>query len=119
MRKKVLSFLILTAALSPIYAQTKWKETPKGSFNLVENQGGQTLGYSPMSGVKILTVNGLAFKDLNKNGKLDAFEDWRLPYDQRAKDLASKLSVEEIAGLMLYSSHQSIPARAGGYFAGT
>lgn len=119
MRKQVLSFLILTAALSPIYAQTKWKETPKGSFNLVENQGGQTLGYSPMSGVKILTVNGLAFKDLNKNGKLDAFEDWRLPYDQRAKDLASKLSVEEIAGLMLYSSHQSIPARAGGYFAGT
>ncbi|MFN8346918.1 MAG: glycoside hydrolase family 3 N-terminal domain-containing protein [Spirosomataceae bacterium] len=102
-----------------MYAQTKWKETPKGSFNLVENQGGQTLGYSPNSGVKILTVNGLAFKDLNKNGKLDAFEDWRLSYDQRAKDLASKLSIEEMAGLMLYSSHQSVPARAGGYFAGT
>jgi beta-glucosidase len=119
MKKYPLFFLILTVAASPVYAQTKWKETPKGSFNLVENQGGQTLGYSPNSGVKILTVNGLAFKDLNKNGKLDAFEDWRLPYDQRAKDLASKLSIEEIAGLMLYSSHQSIPARAGGYFAGT
>ncbi len=119
MRKCPLFFLILTVASSSVYAQIKWKETPKGSFNLVENQGGQTLGYSPMSGVKILTVNGLAFKDLNKNGKLDAFEDWRLPHDQRAKDLASKLSIEEIAGLMLYSSHQSIPARAGGYFAGT
>ena len=110
----ILQFLILTAS-----AQTKWKETPKGSFNLVENQGGQTLGYSPRSGVKILTINGLAFKDLNKNGKLDAFEDWRFTADARAKDLASKLSIEEIAGLMLYSSHQSIPARAGGYFAGT
>ena len=119
MRKYVLLFLLLNTFLSPIYAQTKWKEIPKGSFNLVENQGGQTLGYSPNSGVKILTVSGLAFKDLNKNGKLDAFEDWRLSYDQRAKDLASKLSVEEIAGLMLYSSHQSVPARAGGYFSGT
>lgn len=119
MKKYTLPVLILTVALSPMYAQTKWKETQKGSFNLVENQGGKTLGYSPMSGVKILTVNGLAFKDLNKNGQLDAFEDWRLSYDQRAKDLASKLSIEEIAGLMLYSSHQSIPARAGGYFAGT
>jgi beta-glucosidase len=118
MGKQFLSFLILTVVLSPMYAQTKWKETPKGSFNLVQNQGGQTLGYSPMSGVKILTVNGLAFKDLNKNGKPDVFENWRLSYDQRAKDLASKLSIEEIAGLMLYSSHQPIPARSGGYFAG-
>lgn len=49
---------------------------------------------------------------------LDPYEDWRLPVEQRAIDLVGKLSVEEIAGLMLYSSHQSIPARAGGYFAG-
>ena len=65
--------------------------------NIIKNQGGQTLGYSPNSGIKILTVNGLAFKDLNKNGKLDKYEDWRLPVDSRAKDLASKLSIEQIA----------------------
>jgi beta-glucosidase len=29
------------------------------------------------------------------------------------------MSLEEIAGLMLYSSHQSVPVRAGGYFVGT
>src|SRR6185503_18098909 len=81
---------------------------------LVKNPNGPTLGYSSKSGVKILTVNGLAFKDLNKNGKLDKYEDWRLPVDERAKDLASKLSVEQIAGLMLYSAHQSIPAAARG-----
>jgi len=69
--------------------------------------------------VKTLKINGLEFKDLNKNGKLDKYEDWRLADDIRAKDLASKLSVEQIAGLMLYSSHQSVPARSGGYFAGT
>jgi beta-glucosidase len=70
----------------------------------VTNKGGQNLGYSTTSGVKILTVDGLAFKDLNKNGKLDKYEDWRLPVDVRAKDLASKMSVEQIAGLMLYSA---------------
>jgi len=88
-------------------------------FILIKNKGGQTLGYSPNSGVKILTVDGLSFKDLNKNGKLDKFEDWRLPYEKRAKDLASQLSMEQIAGLMLYSAHQAIPARSGGYFSGT
>ncbi len=86
---------------------------------LVKNAGGQTLGYSPASGVKILTDNGLSFKDLNKNGALDPYEDWRLSADLRARDLAERLSIEQIAGLMLYSRHQSIPARADGYFAGT
>ena len=97
----------------------KWSETQKGNYNLIHNEGGQTLGYSPKSGVKILKEEGLAFKDLNKNGSLDPYEDWRLSIDTRAKDLAARLSIEEIAGLMLYSAHQSIPARSRGYFAGT
>ncbi|MGZ3874069.1 MAG: glycoside hydrolase family 3 N-terminal domain-containing protein, partial [Mucilaginibacter sp.] len=80
---------------------------------LVKNTNGPTLGYSINSGVKILTVDGFAFKDLNKNGTLDKYEDWRLPVDERAKDLASKLSVAQIAGLMLYSAHQAIPAMPG------
>ncbi|MDO3625294.1 glycoside hydrolase family 3 N-terminal domain-containing protein [Mucilaginibacter sp. BT774] len=85
---------------------------------LVKNSNGPTLGYSSKSGVKILTVDGLAFKDLNKNGKLDKYEDWRLPVEERAKDLASQMSLEQIAGLMLYSAHQAIPAMSGGPFAG-
>jgi beta-glucosidase len=112
-------FIALLGLTAFSFAQKKWSETSKGTFNIIKNPNGQTLSYSPNSGVKILTINGLAFKDLNKNGKLDKFEDWRLPYDTRAKDLATKLTVEEIGGLMLYSAHQSIPARAGGYFAGT
>jgi beta-glucosidase len=92
----------------------KWQASPADSSGivLVNNAGGPTLGYSTLSGVKILTVDGLAFKDLNKNGKLDKYEDWRLPVSVRAKDLASQLSIEQIAGLMLYSAHQSIPAAA-------
>jgi beta-glucosidase len=72
-----------------------------------------------VSGVKVLTVNALNFKDLNKNRKLDKYEDWRLPIDVRAKDLASKMSVEQIAGLMLYSGHQAIPAAPRGFGAAT
>lgn len=117
--KQLMLTSTLCLGLLPIFAQKKWSETQVEGNNLIKNKGGQTLGYSSNSGIKILTINGLAFKDLNKNSKLDKYEDWRLPVDIRAKDLASKLSIEQIAGLMLYSSHQSIPARSGGYFAGT
>ncbi len=119
MKKQIVLPALLLLLGTQMEAQKKWSETPKGSFHLIENKGGQTLGYSPKSGVKILTVDGLAFKDLNKNGKLDSYEDWRKPVVERAKDLASKMTVDQIAGLMLYSRHQSVPAQAGGYFAGT
>ena len=97
--------------------------TPAGAdggdnFVLVTQEGGKTLGYSPSSGVKIIEADGFKFKDLNRNGKLDRYEDWRLPARERAEDLASQLSIEEIAGLMLYSAHQAIPgtgARAATY----
>ena len=93
----------------------KWKETPKEGYTQVENEGGQTLGYSPTSGVTLLTVDRLAFKDLNRNGSLEPYEDWRLPAAERAADLARRMTVEQIAGLMLYSAHQRIP---GGGFRG-
>ena len=97
---------------------TKWIEIPtENGYNIIENKRGQTLGYSPSSGVAILTDKGYAFKDLNRNGVLDVYEDWRLPAEERAQDLADRLTVEQIAGMMLYSSHQSVPSR-GGMFGG-
>ncbi len=78
-------------------------------YNLVVQQDGPVLGYSPQSGVRILERDGFAFKDLNRNNRLDPYEDWRLPAIDRARDLASRLTIEEIAGLMLYSSHQPVP----------
>jgi beta-glucosidase len=111
--------LSLLACVAKDSFSQNWKQTSQGSINLITNPGGATLGYSSTSGVKIITVNGLAFKDLNKNGKLDPYEDWRLPVDVRAKDLAQKMSVEQIAGLMLYSAHQAIPAAPRGFGAAT
>ena len=119
MKKNAAFYLACLIVFSTTHAQTKWKEESKGSFSLVTNAGGQPLGYSASSGVKLLTLDGFAFKDLNKNGKLDKYEDWRLSFDVRAKDLASKMTTEEIAGLMLYSRHQAIPTSSRGFFAGT
>jgi len=111
--KNLKSFVLIFSAFILFVFSTgckKWSETGTGSIRIVTNEGGQTLGYDTTSGVKLLTVNGFAFKDLNKNGDLDNYEDWRLSADERAKDLASKLSIDQIAGLMLYSAHQAIPS---------
>jgi beta-glucosidase len=48
----------------------------------------------------VLTTDGKQFKDLNRNGKVDPYEDWRLPVAQRADDLVSKMSLEEKAGVL-------------------
>jgi beta-glucosidase len=107
--------LLITLTMICYYA-----ESQSGTdFKTVTNPNGPTLGYSPSSGIRILTIDGLHFKDLNRNGKLDPYEDWRLSTDERARDLASKMSIDQIAGLMLYSAHQSIPSASKGFGMGT
>lgn len=54
--------------------------------------------------VKVIKEKGFEFKDLNKNGKLDKYEDWRLPTDVRIKDLVSQMTLEEKTGFMLIST---------------
>ena len=53
--------------------------------------------------VEIIKKNGLEFKDLNKNGKLDKYEDWRLSPEKRAADLLSKMDIDEKIGFMIIS----------------
>jgi beta-glucosidase len=55
----------------------------------------------------IITVDGLRFKDLNHNGALDPYEDWRLSPEARARDLVGRLTVEEKAGLMMHGTARS------------
>src|SRR5271154_5910941 len=56
----------------------------------------------------LLTVDGLKFKDLNRNGKLDPYEDWRLAAEVRAADLVRRMSLEELAGLMVHGTLPSV-----------
>ncbi|MEY2901271.1 MAG: hypothetical protein RLY89_377 [Bacteroidota bacterium] len=112
-------FLLLVAA-SVAQAQTKLVETNlSDNIKVIIVNDQVALGYSTASGVQIIKQDGLPFKDLNKNGKLDKYEDWRLSVAERAKDLASKMTVDQIAGMMLYSRHQAIPAQERGMFGGT
>ena len=59
----------------------------------------------------VLQLNGLLFKDLNKNGRLDVYEDWRRSLEERVSDLIAQMTIEEKAGLMV---GPSLPAGPNG-----
>lgn len=84
--------------------KAKWSEEEKDGYNLITQEGGATLSYSPESGLGIIQVDGYAFKDLNGNGVLDLFEDWRQSPQDRATAWAKELSVDDELPLMLHSS---------------
>lgn len=87
---KIIVLFFFCALMDSIGAQTK---TPQKKQPV--------LGYRS---AKLLTIQGLQFKDLNKNGKLDKYEDWRLSNQERSLDLLSKMSLEEKVGYMLIST---------------
>lgn len=76
----------------------------------VNNTNGPKLVYTEDSGIQILEIDGQYFKNHSKSGKLEDYEDWRLSPEKRAKDLSQKISLKDIAGLMLFTSHLSIPS---------
>jgi beta-glucosidase len=61
--------------------------------------------------VQILIDGGQSFKDLNKNGRVDHYEDWRQPIERRVDHLVSQMTLEEKAGMLLINT---LNAEAGG-----
>ena len=55
----------------------------------------------------LLTQNDLKFKDLNGNGKLDKYEDWRLSVDDRIADLVSQMTDTEKAGMLMINDNNA------------
>lgn len=80
----------------------------KGVLEVANVQNGETVGptltYHKDSEVAILqeTSTGFYFKDMNGNGKLDPYEDWRLSTDERAEWLASEMPTEKRLMLMVH-----------------
>ncbi len=69
----------------------------------------------PSLGVRtttIIEVDGKRFKDLNRNSKLDPYEDWRMSPEERADDLIGLMTTEEKAGLMMHGSAPSFGPNA-------
>lgn len=84
----------------------KYKVYQKNGWWKVVNEGGAVLGVSDMD--MIIEQDGYAFRDLNHNKTIEPYEDWRLPMEERITDLISRMEVDEMAGLMLYSVQQTV-----------
>jgi beta-glucosidase len=86
----------------PGSGKIKWAEsqTTEG-WTSVSNEDGVTLGYSKSSGLKLIQVDGYAFKDLNRNNMLEKFEDWRLGFEIRAKAMVEEIPIEQMMGMKM------------------
>ena len=86
-------FYLLTIIILSFWTCT----TPKSATKAMQPQLG-------CRSAEILNIDGMQFKDLNKNKKLDKYEDWRLPTDARIQDLISQMTIAEKIGFMLIST---------------
>ena len=70
----IASFLTLAILIS---CGPRITQEEHDNFILLHQKGGKSISYCPESGVQLLYDKGYAFKDLNRNGELDVYEDWR------------------------------------------
>lgn len=80
----------------------KWKLVYQNKILKIHNEEGKDLSYNPNSGIQILVVDDYAFKDLNRNGKLDPFEDWRLPLRERIEDFSKRYHLSQKNDVIYY-----------------
>jgi beta-glucosidase len=97
MNPKARSLIALLALASPAALYAQARGTPVQRRAVVSHS------------LPVLERQGLRFKDLNKNGVLDLYEDWRLSPSARAEDLVRRMTLEEKAGMMMHGT-----ARTGG-----
>lgn len=87
--------LLTAAALSPVALPAVAMAAP--AQPVLGSRGGATI-----------VVDGLKFRDLDRDGKLSPYEDWRLDPERRAADLTARMTLDEKAGAMM---HGTVPAR--------
>ncbi len=90
--KKILGYgflgLLAIIIITTIFFLIKWNRANAANMKLLGNEA------------PTLNSNGYSYRDLNKNGKLDAYEDSRKPIDTRISNLIDFMSLEEKAGLL-------------------
>lgn len=94
------------------------RELQKDGFVQVCQPGGPVLSYSPASGAKLIRSGRNVFRDLDRDGELDIYEDWRRTPEERVADLTGKLSELEMAGLMQCSHMQALPGTNANHYGG-
>ena len=93
--KKLLKFLgylllglLVIAVIAYLFFAIKWRMTSSSNMKLAGPEA------------PVMTIDGFEFRDLNKNGSLDTYEDWRAPVERRVEDLIDQMNAEEKAGMM-------------------
>lgn len=84
----VLLGILLLLIIIVLYFRIKWG---------IESSQNMKLAGLP---APTLTIDGQTFRDLNKNGALDIYEDTHTDLEARVDDLISQLNLDEKAGLM-------------------
>ena len=70
----------------------------------------------PVLGAGAVVVDGAArFADLNRDGLLSPYEDWRLAPELRTADLIARMTLEERAGALVHATAPTLGQPATGY----
>lgn len=86
--KRLSLVLVLLVILTIAFFYAKWKWVSNRNFAQLEDRA------------LILTKDGHSYRDLNKNGQLDTYEDKRADIELRIEDLLAQMNLEEKAGLL-------------------
>jgi len=84
----ILLGMVLIGIISYTYIYVKGYHNAKNNLALLGKEA------------PIIEKNGFRYKDLNKNGELDIYEDSRAKIDDRVNNLLKQMTLEEKAGLM-------------------
>lgn len=110
MNKRIVALLMALAMMMTMVSIPAFAEDEEAPIVIkyIEANGQQPLlGYA--EGVTdILDVDGYKFKDLNKNGELDVYEDWRKTVDERVADLVSQMTPEYKSYQMMHFTLASL-----------
>ncbi len=106
--KKLVSWLLTVAMIASLGAmpamaeESVIKESESGFYYIEAN--GEQAKLSAASQDKFIQVDGLYFKDLNGNGTLDVYEDYRKTDEERIEDLLDQMTINEKAGTLFFSA---------------
>lgn len=93
--------MLLTCVRITVFAEDPAIKESASGFYYIEAEGDRPR-LSAASADKFMNVDGQWFKDMNGNGQLDAYEDWRLTSAERTADLLTKMSLQQKAGTLAF-----------------
>ncbi len=97
--RRALAVLATLAAPSAAPRRAAAQQAPPTAQPPLGTRGGPTI-----------EQGGLRFRDLNRNGTLEPYEDWRLTPEARARDLVARMTVDEKAGAMMHGTARTVGA---------